>query len=101
MRFSMICEANGIGHRRTKRNHPWTNEQVERINLTIKKATVKRFHYDSHEEVRRHLVDFMDAYNYPRSLKVLSGLTPYEYIAKIWVSELGRFIFNQIHQMPG
>lgn len=44
MRFDMICEANGIEHRLTKPNHPWTNGQVERMNRTIKEATVKRFH---------------------------------------------------------
>ena len=41
MRFDMICEANGIEHRLTKPNHPWTNGQVERMNRTIKDATVK------------------------------------------------------------
>jgi hypothetical protein len=41
MRFDMICEANGIEHRLTKPNHPWTNGQVERINRTIKDAAVK------------------------------------------------------------
>ncbi|MCP1250017.1 IS481 family transposase, partial [Gluconobacter oxydans] len=43
MRFDMICEAHGIEHRLTKPNHPWTNGQVERMNRTIKEATVKRF----------------------------------------------------------
>jgi transposase InsO family protein len=38
MRFDMICEANGIEHRLTKPNHPWTNGQVERMNRTIKDA---------------------------------------------------------------
>ena len=28
MRFDIICEANGIEHRLTKPNHPWTNGQV-------------------------------------------------------------------------
>ncbi len=45
MRFDMICDANGIEHRLTKPNHPWTNGQVERMNRTIKEATVKRFRY--------------------------------------------------------
>ncbi|MFA7588365.1 MAG: hypothetical protein WCY11_19630, partial [Novosphingobium sp.] len=36
-----------------------------------------------------------------RRLKTLNGLTPYEYIAKIWTSEPDRFIVNPIHQMPG
>ena len=62
---------------------------------------VKRFHYDSHDQLRTHLADFMAAYNFARRLKTLSGLTPYEYICKIWTSEPDRFILNPIHQMPG
>ena len=101
MRFDMICEANGIEHRRTKPNHPWTNGQVERMNRTIKDATVRRYHYDSHDQLRCHLADFLDAYNFARRLKTLSGLTPYEYICKIWTSQAERFILKPIHQMPG
>jgi transposase InsO family protein len=101
MRFDLICEANGIEHRLTKPNHPWTNGQVERMNRTIKDATVKRYHYDSHEQLRDHLSDFLDAYNVARRLKTLSGLTPYEYICKIGTSEPDRFILNRIHQMRG
>ncbi len=71
------------------------------MNRTIKEATVKRFHYESHDQLRTHLADFMAAYNFARRLKTLSGLTPYEYIAKIWTSEPDRFIVDPIHQMPG
>ena len=35
--------------------HPWTNGQVERMNQTIKEATVERFHYDDHDQLHRHL----------------------------------------------
>lgn len=73
IRFDMICEANGIEHRLTKRNHPWTNGQVERMNRTIKEATVKRFYCDSHDQLRTHLADFMAAYNFARGLKTLGG----------------------------
>jgi transposase InsO family protein len=101
MRFDMICKANGIEHRLTKPNHPWTNGQVERMNRTIKEATVRRFHYDSHDQLRTHLDDFIAAYNFARRLKTIGGLTPYEYICKRWTSEPERFILNPIHQMPG
>ncbi|QFT33922.1 Integrase core domain protein [Labrenzia sp. THAF82] len=40
--FDMRCRENGIEHRLTKVKHPWTNGQVERMNRTIKEATVKR-----------------------------------------------------------
>lgn len=63
-RFDMICDANGIEHRLTKPNHPWTNGQVERMNRTIKDATIKRFHYNSHDQLRTHLTDFLAAYNF-------------------------------------
>ena len=72
MRFDMICEANGIEHRLTRPTPPWTNGQVERMNRTIKDATVKRFHYDSHDQLRSHLADFMAAYTFARGLKTLS-----------------------------
>jgi len=101
MRFDMICEANEIEHRLTKPNHPWTNGQVERMNRTIKDPTAKRFHYDSHDQLRTHRADFMAAYNFARRLKTLGGLTPYEYICKVWTSGSDRFILDPIHQMPG
>ena len=100
-RFDQICRDNGIEHRLTKPNHPWTNGQVERMNRTIKNATVKRYHYDSHDELRTHLGNFVDAYNFARRLKTLKGLTPYEYICKCWTSEPKRFKLNPHQQMPG
>jgi len=42
----------------------------------------------------------MATYNFARKLKTFSGLTPYEFIAKIWTSEQDRFIVDPIHQMP-
>jgi len=99
--FDMRCRENGIEHRLTKIKHPWTNGQVERMNRTIKDATVKRYHYDSHRQLKTHLTDFIDAYNFGKRLKTLKGLTPYEYICKVWTNEPERFRINPIHHMPG
>ena len=99
--FDRLCRENGIEHRLTKVKHPWTNGQVERMNRTIKEATVKRFHYDSHTQLRNHLNDFIAAYNFARRLKTLKGLTPYEFICKCWTNEPDRFTLDPIHQMPG
>ncbi|WP_027038437.1 IS481 family transposase [Mesorhizobium ciceri] len=99
--FDRVCNEHGIEHRLTKIKHPWTNGQVERMNRTIKEATVKRFHYDDHNQLRRHLNDFVAAYNFARRLKTLKGLTPYEFICKSWTNEPQRFTLNPIHQMPG
>ena len=99
--FDMRCQENGIEHRLTKIKHPWTNGQVERMNRTIKEANVKRYHYDSHSQFKRHLGDFITAYNFARRLKTLKGLTPFEFICKCWTKEPERFRLNPIHQMPG
>ena len=71
------------------------------MNRTIKDATVKRFHHDDHEQLRNHLANFISAYNFGRRLKTLKGLTPYEFICKVWTSEPERFTINPLHQMPG
>jgi transposase InsO family protein len=89
--FDRVCDEHGIEHRLTKVNHPWTNGQVERMNRTLKDATVKRYHYDSHAQLRAHLQLFVDAYNHARRLKTLRGLTPYEFIDQVWTKEPERF----------
>jgi transposase InsO family protein len=99
--FDMRCEENGIEHRLTKVKHPWTNGQVERMNRTIKEATVKRYHYDNHRQLETHLNDFIAAYNYARRLKTLRGLTPYEFICKAWADQPQRFTTYLHHQLPG
>lgn len=77
------------------------NGQVERMNRTIKEATVQRYHYGDHEPLDRHLANFVSAHNYGRRLNTLKGLTPYEFICKTWASEPERFTLNPHHQMPG
>ena len=99
--FDRVCNEHGIEHRLTKVNHPWTNGQVERMNRTIKDATVKRYHYDSHDQLRTHLQLFVDAYNHARRLKTLRGLTPAEFIHQAWTREPQRFRVDPLHLTPG
>ena len=71
------------------------------MNRTLKEATVHRFHYNSHDQLKSHLDDFINAYNFTRRLKTLKGLTPYEYLCKCFQEEPVRFTLNPIHQMTG
>lgn len=71
------------------------------MNRTIKEATVKRYHYDSHAQLTAHLHDFINAYNYGRRLKTLRGLTPYEHICKCWTTDPGRFTSNSHQSKAG
>jgi transposase-like protein len=92
--FNRVCEEHKIEHRLTQPAHPWTNGQVERMNKTIKDATVKRYHYNSHDQLREHLKTFIDAYNHAKRLKALKGLTPYEFIINAWKNNPDSFKIN-------
>ena len=63
--FDWACHQTKIEHRLTKPRCPWTKGQIEikRMNRTIKDATVMRYHYASHDELRQHLQLFVNAYN--------------------------------------
>jgi transposase InsO family protein len=99
--FDMRCRENGIEHRLTKPHHPWTNGQVERMNRTLKEATVRRYHYETHDQLREHLETFLAAYNFAKRLKILRGLTPYEFICKRWTENPDQFRLDPIHHKLG
>jgi transposase InsO family protein len=99
--FELACARNDIDHRLTKPKHPWTNGQVERMNRTLKEATVRRYHYDSHDQLREHLAAFLAAYNFAKRLKTLRGLTPHEYICKRWTENPDQFRLNPFHHTAG
>lgn len=99
--FERVCQAHSIEHRLTKVNHPWTNGQVERMNRTIKEATVKLYHYVSVDQLRSHVHDFLMAYNFAKRLKALQGKTPYEYICHIYIDKPRLFTQNPFHHIVG
>src|SRR6202044_1566227 len=82
-------------------DHIPDNGQVERLNRTIKDATVTRYFYETHDELRAHLCHFVDAYNFARRLNTLRGLTPYEFVCKAWTSQPQRFTISPLQKMPG
>jgi hypothetical protein len=71
------------------------------MNRTIKEATVKRYHYGSHDQLKQHLQTFLMAYNFAKRLKTLRGLTPWEYICSIWTKSPKRFNLNPHHFTVG
>jgi transposase InsO family protein len=82
-------------------NHPWTNGQVERMNRTLKEATVNRYYYETHQQLKDHLGNFLNAYNFAKRLKTLKGLTPYEFMIQCWQREPSRFTINPHHHTLG
>ena len=82
--FDHIYRECGAEHHLTKPAHPWTNNQVERFNRTIKEATVQRYHYQSTTQLNEHLQAFLLAYHRAKRLKRLCGLTPHEFVCTQW-----------------
>jgi Integrase core domain len=97
--YGCTCESNGIEHRPTKPYHPWTNRQAGQMVRTIKEATTKSFHYTSIQGLRRHVADWLIAYNFAKQLKVLNFRTQYEAINALWNSKIDAFIIRTTHHM--
>jgi len=66
----------GLRHNLTGRYHPWTNGQAERLNRTVKDATVKdaivkAYHHVTHAalaDFEAHVRAFLAAYNVAKHL---------------------------------
>lgn len=99
--FDILCKKNGTSHRLTKFRHPWTNGQVERFNGYIKQATVKRYYYESIDQLKKHLYDFIIAYNHGKKLKSLKFITPYDKIKKEWELHPKKFLKDPHHFIVG
>src|SRR5918993_897064 len=99
--FDRVCRENGIEHRLTKPYHPWTNGQAERMNRTVKEATIKAFHYPGLDALKAHVLAFVTAYNFAKHLKALRWRTPFQAICDAWTKDRSIFKINPHHLFPG
>ncbi len=81
-KFDVECKDDEIEHRLTAPYTPQTNAMVERVNGTIKNATIKAEEYDNIDDVKKDLNKFLIYYNFNRrhgSLKKeLKVRTPFD-----------------------
>lgn len=99
--FEQVFQEYGIEHRLTQFRHPWTNGEVERMNRTIKQATIKTYHYETIDSLRRHLYDFLNAYNFAQRLKILRFLTSIQKILDEFQQKPHLFYTNPSHYSLG
>jgi transposase InsO family protein len=99
--FDRVCAEHGIEHRLTKPYHPWTNGQAERMNRTVKDATVKAFHYPDLDALKAHVLAFVCAYNFAKHLKRLRWRTPFQAVCDAWTRDPAPFRIDPRHLVPG
>jgi transposase InsO family protein len=99
--FDRVCDEHGITHKLTKPYHPWTNGQAERMNRTVKEATIKAFHYPDLEALKVHVLAFVTAYNFAKHLKALRWRTPFQAILDAWTKDPSIFRIDPHHLIPG
>jgi transposase InsO family protein len=99
--FDRVCNQHGIEHKLTKPYHPWTNGQVERMNRTVKDATVKAFHYPDLDALEAHVLAFVRAYNFAKHLKALRWRTPFQAVLDAWTKDPSIFKMDPHRLIPG
>ncbi len=81
-KFDVECKDDEIEHRLTAPYTPQTNAMVERVNGTIKNATIKAEEYDNIDDVKKDLNKFLIYYNFNRRhgflKKELKVRTPFD-----------------------
>lgn len=85
----------------TTPNRPGTNGQVDSMNYAIKDATVQRYHYDRHDELRTHPGDFIAAYNFVERLKTLGAGRPTSSSVNAGRKNPIDLLVDPTHQMMG
>lgn len=85
-----FCEEEKIEHRHTKPYTPQTNGMVEKVNDTIKNATILKETYSDHQEMRKELKVFLMFYIVSRrhgglrkDMKNINVRTPFDAM-KVW-----------------
>lgn len=85
--FVQAVEQSGAEYRHTKFYSPWTNGLVERMNQTIKKATIRQYRYEGHEDMSKAILNFVMMYNLYRKHNMLNRKTPYQVMCEWYLKK--------------
>ncbi len=71
------------------------------MHRTVKDATVRGFHYDTHADLAAHVSAFVTAFNFAKHLKARRWRTPFHAICDAWTKDPTPFKINPHHLIPG
>ncbi|MQS00275.1 hypothetical protein GFJ39_14075, partial [Gluconobacter sp. AC10] len=69
--------------------------------IVQRRNSARQLYYETHDQLRQHLADFVATCNLVHRLKILLGLPTHEFICQQWPKEPSRFISDAHHQTPG
>src|SRR5574341_896155 len=78
--FERMLMELGIKHRYTRPYRPQTNGKVERFWKTLKEDLIEETTFESVEELKKELVEYLYYYNHERPHQSLGGITPAEFL---------------------
>jgi hypothetical protein len=59
-------------------------------------STLRAYHYETYRQLRRHVADYLAAYDFAKHLEALRWKTPYETIQALWKSKPDLFVVHPI-----
>jgi hypothetical protein len=68
---------------------------------SVKETTVRAFYYGDLRALRRHVADYLVAYDFAKQLKALKWRTPYETLQALYASRAELFHHSPDHFTPG
>src|SRR6218665_1093562 len=76
--FERLLMEMGVRHRNTQPYRPQTNGKIERFWRTLEEDLIIGTDFDSKEELREELLQYMYYYNHERPHQAINGMTPVE-----------------------
>jgi transposase InsO family protein len=93
--FERLLIEMGVKHRYTKPYRPQTNGKIERFWRTIEEQFLEGTDFDSKEELKKELVQYLYYFNNLKPQKVLNGMKPMEMAAQSVTPAAGLEILNR------
>jgi hypothetical protein len=93
--FERLLIEMGVKHRYTKPYRPQTNGKIERFWRTIEEQFLEGTDFDSKEELKKELVQYLYYFNNLKPQKVLNGMKPMEMAAQSMTPAAGLEILNR------
>jgi transposase InsO family protein len=84
--FERMLEEMGVKHRYTRPYRPQTNGKVERFWRTLNEDLIEGTTFESEEEFKKELEQYIYYYNAERPHQALAGKTPLEYLARLRIT---------------